>query len=84
MSQRKKLHHTFKIYYNKKKKQQTIPALDWKARGSNTRKHTFGSRSFSIYGANLWNSLLDRIRAEINFEKFKTKLKTHLFTIAYM
>ena len=51
---------------------------------SNIRKHTFTSRSFSIYGPNLWNSLHDRIREEIIFEKFKKKLKTHLFTTAYI
>ena len=50
----------------------------------NTRNHTFASRSFSIYGPNLWNSFPDRIREVINFGKFKTKLKTHLFTSAYM
>ena len=48
------------------------------------RKHTFASRSFSIYGPNLWNSLPNRIRGEIIFEEFKKKLKTHFFTTAYM
>ena len=38
------------------------------------RKHTFASRSFSIHGPNLWNSLPDRIRREIIFEIFKEKL----------
>ena len=49
-----------------------------------TAKHTFASRSFSIHGPNLCNSLPDSIRGEINYENFKTKLKTHLFKITYM
>ena len=50
----------------------------------NKRKQTFASRSFSVYGPNLWNLLPDTIREEIIFEKFEKKLKTHLFTAAYM
>ena len=50
----------------------------------NIRKQIFVSRSFSVYGPKLWNSLPDTIREELIFEKFKKKLKTHLFTTAYM
>ena len=50
----------------------------------NIRKQTFTSRSFSICGPKLWNSLPDTIIEEIIFKKFKNKLKTHLFTTAYM
>ena len=49
-----------------------------------TGMHAFASRSFSIYGPNLWHSLPDRFRGEISFKKFKKKLKAHLFTTAYM
>ena len=51
---------------------------------SNVRNQTFASRSFSVYGPKLWNSLPNTIRKEVRFEKFKSKLKTDLFTIAYM
>ena len=40
-----------------------------------TRKHTFATRSFTVCGPNLWNSLSDSIREEINYKKIKTKLK---------
>ena len=49
----------------------------------NIRKQTFASRSFSVYGLKLQNWLPNTIREEIIFEKFKNKLKTHLFTTAY-
>ena len=45
---------------------------------------TLASRSFSIYVPKLWNSLPDTMREEIIFKKFKNKLKTPLFTTAYM
>ena len=44
-----------------------------------TRKHTFASRSFSIYGPNLWNSLADRIREVINLEKLKKESQNTCF-----
>ena len=50
----------------------------------NIRKQAFTSISFSVYGLMLWNPLPDTIREEIIFEKFKIKLKTHLFTTVYM
>ena len=50
----------------------------------NIRKQTFASRSFSVYGLKLWNSLPNTIREEVRFEKFKSKLKTHLFITVYM
>ena len=71
------------------RKQQFIPTSDQKTKKAmlvvpNIRKQTFTSTSFSVYGPKLWNSLPDTIREEIIFEKFKNKLKTHLFTTAYM
>ena len=50
----------------------------------NIRKQTFATRSFSVYGPKLWNSLPTTIREEVGFEKFKNKLRTCLFTTAYM
>ena len=48
------------------------------------QKQIFASRSFSVYGLKLCNSLPNTIREEIIFEKFKKKLKIHLFTTAYI
>ena len=41
----------------------------------NIQKQTFTSRSFSVYDPKLWNSLPDKIREEIIFEKLKKNLK---------
>ena len=48
-----------------------------------TRRHTFASRSFSVVGPTLWNSLPNTIKQSNNLEVFKTKLKIHLFRCAF-
>ena len=40
---------------------------------------TFGKKSFSVFGPNVWNSLPLSLRKKQCFATFKTKLKTHLF-----
>ena len=44
-----------------------------------TRRQTFASRSFSVVGPTLWNSLPNTIKQSNTLDVFKTKLKTHLF-----
>ena len=44
-----------------------------------TRKKTFASRSFSVYGPELWNSLPEHLRVIEDFKCFKKGLKTVLF-----
>ena len=41
---------------------------------------TFGKRAFAVHGPMLWNSMPAEIRSCEDFEAFKRKLKTHLFT----
>ena len=48
-----------------------------------TKLKTFASRSFSISGPMLWNSLPVRIREIELYELFKKALKTHLFISHY-
>ena len=48
-----------------------------------TKKKTFASRSFSVYGPELWNSLPPSLRAVQDFKSFKRDLKTHLFKRAF-
>ena len=44
-----------------------------------TRRQAFASRSFSVVGPMLWNSLPNTIKQSNTLDVFKTKLKTHLF-----
>ena len=44
---------------------------------------SFGSRAFSVAGPSAWNRLPNDVRETKNVLAFKTKLKTHLFDIAY-
>ena len=48
-----------------------------------TKKKTFATRSFSVYGLELWNSLPPSLRAVRDFKVFKKDLKTHLFKRAF-
>ena len=43
------------------------------------RRKTFAEHSFSIQGPKLWNSLPEDLRNERDTNRFKRKLKTHLF-----
>ena len=44
---------------------------------------TYGYRSYSVHAPILWNSLPFNIRSAENITSFKSKLKTHLFKLAY-
>ena len=48
---------------------------------SNTK--SWGDRAFSIAGPRLWNSLPIELRTTTNIEEFKSRLKTHLFNMAF-
>uniref|UniRef100_A0A669B8C0 Reverse transcriptase domain-containing protein n=1 Tax=Oreochromis niloticus TaxID=8128 RepID=A0A669B8C0_ORENI len=48
------------------------------------RKKTVGEQAFSFRAPFLWNNLAQDIRQACSVEVFKTKLKTHLFTLSYM
>ena len=48
---------------------------------SNTK--SWGDRAFSIAGPRLWNSLPIELRTTTNIVEFKSRLKTHLFNIAF-
>ena len=48
-----------------------------------TRRQTFASKSFSVVGPMLWNSLPNTIKQSNTLDVFKTKLKTHLFRCAF-
>ncbi|KAG1925393.1 hypothetical protein F2P79_025577 [Pimephales promelas] len=45
---------------------------------------TMGSRAFSCSAPQLWNSLPPDLRSVDSFPLFKTRLKTHLFQLAYL
>ncbi len=46
-------------------------------------KSTAGSRSFSYLAPKLWNNLPNTVREADTLCQFKSRLKTHLFTLAY-
>ena len=46
-------------------------------------KKTLGDRAFSAAAPSLWNNLPLDIRNEVNFNKFKSLLKTHFFRAAF-
>ena len=48
------------------------------------RLETYGARSFSHAAPTLWNKLPEDIRAINSMSLFRSRLKTHLFKIAYM
>ena len=48
------------------------------------RLETYGARSFSHAAPTLWNKLSEDIRAINSMSLFRSRLKTHLFKIAYI
>ena len=48
-----------------------------------THRKTLGDRSFSVAGPREWNNLPLDIRSCQTFPTFKSKLKTHLFRLAF-
>ena len=44
---------------------------------------SWGDRAFSIAVPRLWNSLPIELRTTTNIEEFKSRLKTHLFNMAF-
>jgi len=47
------------------------------------RSHSFGKRAFSTAAPSTWNSLPESVLDTDSVAVFKSKLKTHLFTVAY-
>lgn len=47
------------------------------------RTRTHGEAYFQFYGPPLWNSLSEDLRAAENVYVFKSRLKTHLFSLAF-
>jgi len=41
---------------------------------------TAGRRAFTAHGPMVWNSLLDDLRAQQDYESFRQRLKTRLFS----
>ena len=50
---------------------------------STKTKKTLGDRAFTAAAPSLWNKLPSAIRDEDNFKRFKSKLNTFLFRVAY-
>ena len=50
---------------------------------STKTKKTLGDRAFTAAAPSLWNKLPSAIRGEDNLTRFKSKLKTFLFRVAY-
>ena len=48
-----------------------------------TKRKTFASRAFSVYGPLTWNALPDSLQTTNNYDRFCKVLKTHLFLQAY-
>ncbi len=46
-------------------------------------KSTAGGRSFSYLAPKLWNNLPNTVREADTLCQFKSRLKTHLFNLAY-
>ncbi len=46
-------------------------------------KSTAGGRSFSFLAPKLWNNLPNTVREADTLCQFKSRLKTHLFNLAY-
>ncbi|KAF7658336.1 hypothetical protein LDENG_00014250, partial [Lucifuga dentata] len=49
-----------------------------------SRTKTFGDAAFSRYALSRWDSLPEDLRGAENIDIFKCKLKTHLFSLAFM
>ena len=48
-----------------------------------TRRKTFAERSFSVFGPKTWNSLPNTLQTNMDYGKFRSGLKAHLFAKAY-
>lgn len=48
-----------------------------------SRCKQWGDRSFAVVGPKLWNSLPIELRSITDLPLFKSKLKTHLFKMAF-
>ena len=48
-----------------------------------TRRKTFADRSCSVFGPKTWNSLPNTLRTNMDYGKFRSGLKAHLFANAY-
>ena len=48
-----------------------------------TKRKTFSTRAFSVYGPRTWNALLDSLRRTSSYDKFRKYLKTQFFLQAY-
>ena len=44
---------------------------------------SYGNRAFSVAAPTLWNRLPEHVKNSINETQFKSRLKTHLFALAY-
>ncbi|KAF7659130.1 hypothetical protein LDENG_00002730, partial [Lucifuga dentata] len=49
-----------------------------------SRTETFGDTAFSHYAPSRWNNLPEALRGAENIDIFKRRLKTHLFSLAFM
>jgi hypothetical protein len=48
-----------------------------------SRTNTYGCRSFKTYAPQLWNSLPQNVRIASSLAQFRSRLKTHLITVAF-
>ncbi len=48
-----------------------------------SRTKTYGSRSFRLSGPTVWNALPSSLKIDMPYTTFKSKLKTHFFTLSY-
>ena len=48
-----------------------------------SRTKTYGCRSFKTYAPQLWNSLPQNVRIVSSLAQFRSRLKTHLITVAF-
>ena len=48
-----------------------------------TNRATYGDRAFSVHASKLWNKLPSELKNINDTNKFKKKLKTHLYKMAY-
>ncbi len=56
---------------------------DREVKGRHLSKSTAGGRSFSYLAPKLWNNLPNTVREADTLCQFKSRLKTHLFNLAY-
>ena len=68
------LHINYNLYEQRDGQKLTVPYV---------KNKTFATRSFSVAGPKLYNSLPKELRHNMNLEVFKNKLKTFLFVKAF-